>query len=114
MRGLLYGILFYAIGQALTWFQTNGQFLWPFFRKNQFLVAAVGGTAISWLFIVATRLIAEYNNGLVWPGRFIGFSVGIFTFAIMTNHFLGEGLSAKTLVSLTLATVLIAVQLFWK
>jgi hypothetical protein len=114
MRGLLYGVLFYAIGQALTWFQTNGQFMWPLFRKNQILVSVIGGTAISWLFIEATRLIAEYNNGLVWPGRFIGFSVGIFVFAIMTNYFLGEGVNAKTLVSLLLAFVLIAVQLFWK
>jgi len=114
MRGLAYGILFYAIGQALTWFQTNGQFLWPVFRKNQILVSIIGGTLISYLFITATRFIAEYNNGLVWPGRFIGFSVGMVAFAIMTSFFLGEGINTKTLISLILSFVLIAVQLFWK
>ena len=114
MRGLLAGILFYTLGQILTWFQTNGQFMWPMFRKNQILISVIGGTIISYMFISATRYIAEYNNGLVWPGRFIGFSVGMVVFAIMTSWFLGEGINAKTLISLLLSVALISVQLFWK
>jgi len=114
MRGLLTGILLYTVGQVLTWFQTNGQFMWPLFRKNQILVSLIGGAFISYMFISATRYIAEYNNGLVWPGRFIGFSVGMVVFAFMTNYFLGEGINAKTLISLLLSIALISVQLFWK
>lgn len=114
MRGFLIGVLFYTLGQILTWFQTNGQFMWPMFRKNQVLVSVIGGTIISYMFISATRYIAEYNDGLVWPGRFIGFSVGMVVFAIMTNFFLGESINAKTLISLLLSVALISVQLFWK
>ena len=114
MRGFIVGVVFYTIGQILTWFQTNGQFIWPVFRKNQWAVSIVGGTVISYLFITATRYLAEYNDGLVWPGRFIGFAVGIITFAILTNYFLNEGISLKTAVSLLLAICLICIQLFWK
>ena len=114
MNKLILAFLLFFLGQSAIWFQTNGQFLWPVFRKNQILVSIIGGTLISYLFITATRFIAEYNNGLVWPGRFIGFSVGMVAFAIMTSFFLGEGINTKTLISLILSFVLIAVQLFWK
>lgn len=114
MRGLLLGIFFYLIGQILIWFQTNGQFLSPWVKKNPLVVSAVGGTIISYVFIRATALIAEYYGGMIWPGRFIGFAVGIISFAYLTWVFMGEGLNIKTLISLGLALTLIAVQIFWK
>lgn len=114
MRNLLLGVLFYLIGQILTWFQTNGQFISPWIKKNPLIVSVVGGTAISYMFIRATALIAGHYDGLIWPGRFIGFSVGILTFAYLTWAFMGEGLNLKTLISLGLALTLIAVQIFWK
>ena len=114
MKGLIYGALLFALGQSMIWFQTNGQFIWPWFKNNPLILSIVGGTTISYLFITGTALIASHYDGLIWPGRFIGFSVGIFTFAILTNYFLGEGISLKTGVSLILALALLCVQLFWK
>ena len=114
MRGLLYGILFYAIGQALTWFQTNGQFVWPWFKKNPFIVSLTFGTIISYILIFGTRFIVEYYDGLLWPGRFIAFGSGIISFTFLTWYFLGEGITTKTIVSLCLACSLIGIQLFWK
>lgn len=104
----------FLAGQTLTWFQTNGQFISPWIKKNPLVVSVVGGTVISYLFIKATALIAEYYDGLIWPGRFIGFSVGMLVFAAMTQYFMGESITPKTAVSLVLATALICVQLFWK
>ena len=46
--------------------------------------------------------------------RFIGFAIGICTFAFLTNQFMGEGINMKTLVSLILAIMLVLVQMFWK
>lgn len=114
MRGLIYGILLFVLGQSMIWFQTNGQFVWPWFKKNPLLVSLMGGTIVSYMFIHATRMVAEYNNGLIWPGRFIGFSAGIITFAILTHYFLNEGITVKTAVSLFLAVCLVSIQLFWK
>ncbi len=114
MRGLLGGMLLFLAGQTLIWFQTNGQFISPWAKKNPLIISVLGGTVISYMFIKATALIAGYYDGALWPGRFIGFSMGITSFAFLTWYFLNEGINIKTAVSLFLAFALIAVQLFWK
>jgi hypothetical protein len=114
MKNLVYGISLYFIGQSMIWFQTNGQFIWPWFKRNPLIMALIGGTIISYIFILATQLLAEYYDGSIWPGRFIGFAVGMVSFGILTSFFLGEGINTKTAVSLLLAIILICVQLFWK
>lgn len=114
MRNLIYGVILFAMGQAMIWFQTNGQFVWPWFKKNPLILSLLGGTVISYMFIKATAFIASYYDGLIWPGRFIGFSVGILSFAFLTHHIMGESITPKTAVSLILAIALISVQIFWK
>lgn len=107
-------MLLFLAGQTLIWFQTNGQFISEWAKKNPLILSIVGGTAISYMFIKATALIAGYYDGALWPGRFIGFSMGITSFAFLTWYFLGEGINMKTTISLILAFALISVQLFWK
>jgi hypothetical protein len=114
MRGLIVGSLLFALAQSMIWFQTNGQFVWPWFKKNPWTLSIVGGTTISYIFIIATRLIAENFDGAIWPGRFIGFTLGIISFTALTYLFMGEGLTTKTIVCLALAFAIICVQLFWK
>ena len=106
-------LLFFA-GQTMIWFQTNGQFISPWAKKNPIIISVLGGTIISYMFIKATAYIAGYYDGALWPGRFIGFSLGIASFAFLTWYFMGEGINSKTMVSLGLAVLLICVQLFWK
>ena len=105
-------VTFLAV-QIMTWFQLNGQFIWPWFKNNVFLLCLLG-IPISWLYIEATRLGFIAFDGVIWPGRLLGFAAGIFTFAICANVFMGEGLSTKTIVSLVLATALVCIQIFWK
>jgi len=114
MGGFAYGVFLFLIAQALIWIQTNGQFIWPWFKKNPIIISILGGSVISYIFIMATRYVVEYFDGLLWPGRFIGFASGIFVFTILTWYFMGEGINMKTGVSLVLASALIAIQLFWK
>jgi len=102
------------LGQGMIWIQTNGQFIWPWFKKNPVLVSIVTGSFISYIVIYATKLVVEHFDGLLWPGRFIGFASGMFIFAFMTWAFLGEGINFKTAISLVLAATLICVQLFVK
>jgi hypothetical protein len=106
-------LLFFG-GQTLIWFQTNSQFFSPWAKKNPILLSIVGGTVISYMFIKATAMIAGYYDGALWPGRFIGFSLGITSFAFLTWYCMGEGINLKTWISLGLAFTLICVQLFWK
>jgi hypothetical protein len=98
----------------MIWIQTNGQFVWPWFKKNPIIVSITFGSVISYILIYATRFVVEHFDGLLWPSRFIGFSTGILSFSILTYMFLGEGINTKTAVSLILALSLVAIQLFWK
>ncbi|MAG27035.1 hypothetical protein CMI47_15965 [Candidatus Pacearchaeota archaeon] len=114
MQKLLLTILLFVSAQTLIWFQTNGQFLWKWFDKNPLILSFFGGTIISYAFITGTKFAYQYFDGLIWPGRFLGFALGISTYAIMTWWFMGEGISWKTATSLVLSTGIIFVQLFWK
>lgn len=114
MKNLIYGVVLFIVGQSMIWFQTNGQFIWPWFKRNPLLVSLLAGTTISYMFIVATRNVAEYYDGLLWPGRFIAFGTGMVSFTFLTWYLLGEGLSTKTMVSLMLALTLVTIQIVWK
>ena len=73
-------MLLFLVGQIGIWFQTNGQFISPWAKKNPWLLSVIGGTMISYAFIRATAFIATYYDGQLWPGRFIAFGSGIVGF----------------------------------
>ena len=98
----------------MIWYQTNGQFKWKWFADHPLIVAFIFAVPISYSFIIATKLIVVYFDGTLWPGRFIGFATGMISFAILTNIYMGQGINAKTAISLVLATALVAIQILWK
>ena len=110
---LVIGIAMFFVAHILTFFQLNGQFLWKSFAKNEWMVAA-SGIILSIFYIWGTKYTVEAFGGLMWPGRFIGFGVGMVIYAIMVSYFFNEGVNLKTLTSLVLATGLVMVQIFWK
>ena len=114
MKNLIVGVTLFIFAQALIWIQTNGQFVWPWFKRNPLLISMIGGTFISYIFIKGTYLVAQHFDGQLWPGRFLGQATGIVIFAGMTFLFLNEGITTKTGISLLLAVILIGVQIFWK
>ena len=113
MNKLVLAILFFCIGNILIWFQTNGQFLWKWFERNPLFLSIVFGGCISYFFIYATKYCYQYFDGLLWSIKFVGFAVGILTYAGMTYYFMGEGINIKTLVCLILAIIIIGIQVFW-
>ncbi len=113
MNKLLLGLLFFAIGQIIIWYQTNGQFIWKWAKDHPFWMSLIFGTLISYNFILGTKYIVEHF-GCMWPGRLIGFGIGAMCFAILTYIHMGEGITAKTAVSLVLALTLVLVQILWK
>ena len=111
---LLVGVLLTLLGQTIIWFQTNGQFVWPWFKKHPFLMAVLFGTSISYIFIMATKYLVAHFNGLIWPARLIGFGLGMVVFTVCAYIFMGESLNSKTIVSLILAFTIVCIQIFWK
>ena len=111
---LLSAMGLFFIGQTLIWFQTNGQFINKWAKEHPFMMACIFAIPISYSFIHATRLTVEHYDGLLWPGRLVGFGTGMIIMGILTWFMLGEGISTKTLVSLFLAITLVMLQVFWK
>ena len=112
-KALLFGIMFYMIGQVMTYYQLNGQFIWPWFKRNP-LVLSLFGIPISLVFIWATKNTVDAFSGMMWPQRFIGFASGILIYAWGTSYYFGQPIDTKTAISLGLALLLICVQIFWK
>jgi hypothetical protein len=114
MNKFIIAFLLFFIAQSAIWFQTNGQFIWPWFKKNPILISIIMGSIISYIVIYGTKYMVEYYDGLLWPGRFIAFGSGIISFTFLTWYFMGEGITIKTIISLVIACSLIGIQLLWK
>ena len=110
---LLKGILCFIIAHIGAFYQLNGQFIWKSFRDNEWLVAAFG-FLISFFYIWGTKYTVEAMDGLLWPARFIGFGIGMIQYAVFVQLNFKEAIGMKTAVSLTLAVILICIQVFWK
>ena len=112
-KELLYTFLTFLPVQSAVWFQTNGQFVWSWFKDHPFILSLFG-IPISLGYIWATKFAFTAFDGTLWPGRLIGFAMGIISFTILTNYYMGVGISTKVIVSLILATALVCIQVFWK
>ena len=112
-RLILISLFWFFVAHIAVWFQLNGQFKWDWFKNNEWILALCG-IPISFLYLWGTKYAVNGFDGLLWPGRFVGFGVGMVVYAIFTGYFFNEGITPKTAISLGLAVLLISVQLFWK
>jgi hypothetical protein len=110
---LIWGIIYGAIAQVLVFLQIQGSLKYEILINNKFIVL-LAGIPISWLFIESVKQIYIWSDGQLWPGRLIGFSIGIIVFTAMSILLFGEGVSLKTLICLILSCAILAVQIFWK
>ena len=112
-KALILTILYFLGAHLMTWFQLNGQFVWTWFKDHP-LILCLLGIPVSYFYIIATKYSFDAFDQLLWPGRLVGFAVGIISFAIFTSIFMGEGINTKTTISLILSLILVLIQVFWK
>jgi hypothetical protein len=112
-RNILYGALFFILGQMAVWIQINGPIIWQWAKDWRWALMLVG-IPITWFFMEGTQLLVNGFDGAFWPSRFISFAMGILVFTLFTYLFRGEGITIKTALSLLLAVGIISIQLFWK
>lgn len=112
-RNIIIAFLLFVLAQALIWYQTNSQFFNDWAKERPLLMATMG-IPISYILIYASRYVVTGFDGLLWPGRLIGFSTGMIIMAALTYIHLGEGVSLKTGVTLSLAFIIVMIQLYWK
>jgi hypothetical protein len=110
MKNILYTIVLFTIAHTMVWFQTNGQFISEWIKRYP-LVISLLGIPISYLYIKGTFFCYQHFNQL-WPGRILAFCIGIIIFTIMTYLLMNETVDFKTGISLSLALVIILIQLF--
>ena len=75
---------------------------------------AAFGWPISYILIYASRYVVEGFDGLLWPGRLVGFASGMIVMALLTYLHMGESISMKTGITLLLALAITLIQVFWK
>ena len=110
---LITGTLLFLLGQILVWYQVNGQFISEWIKQRPFIMSLMG-VPVSFVYIYATQYLVEAFNGDLWPQRLIGFSTGMFAFAILTYIHLNQAITLKTAVTLALATAIVVIQIIWK
>ena len=110
---LIQGTLLFLLGQILVWYQVNGQFISEWIKERP-LIMSLMGVPVSFVYIYATQYLVEAFDGDLWPQRLIGFSTGMFAFAILTYIHLNQAITLKTAVTLALATAIVVIQIVWK
>ncbi len=112
-RNIVIAFILFMVAQSMIWYQTNSQFFSDWVKERPLLMACLG-IPISYILIYASRYVVAGFDGLLWPGRLIGFSTGMIVMAILTYAHLGESITLKTGVTLLLAFIIVMVQLYWK
>ena len=109
---LVYALLLATVAQILSFIQLQGQMAWKFPRENPYIMMLMG-LPISFILINTTRIMNNHFNAN-WPGRLIGFGIGIIIFTIMSWLIFKEHPTPKTLTCLGLAFTIVILQIFWK
>jgi multidrug transporter EmrE-like cation transporter len=109
---IVYALLLSIIAQVISFIQLQGQIAWKFPRENPYVMMLLG-LPISLIFIKTTKIFNEAYDAN-WPGRLIGFGIGVIVFTIMSWLVFREHPSPKTLTCLGLAFTIVILQIFWK
>jgi len=108
------GVLFFIAANILAWFQLNSQFAWHWWSDKPLVSSAIFSIPVSLFFWYAVKNTVAVSGSL-WTTKLVGFGIGNIVFAILTWFFLKESiLTPKALISLALASVIIAIQILWK
>jgi len=112
-KDIVIAFILFISAQALIWYQTNLQFFSDWAKERPFVMACMG-LPISYILIYASKHVVSGFDGLLWPGRLVGFSTGMIIMAAFTYIHLGEGITLKTGITLLLAFIIVMIQLYWK
>lgn len=112
-KNIVIAVCLFVVAQSMIWYQTNSQFISNWAKEHPFILACLG-VPISYILINASKYVVAGFDGQLWPGRLLGFSTGMIIMAVLTYIHLGEGITVKTGVTLSLAFLIVLVQLYWK
>ena len=106
-------ILYGLVAQTITFLQLQGPYRYDVLRNNPVPVLLMA-VPIAWLFTKSTHYFYIASEGQLWPGRLIGFGIGMIVFSLMSYVLFKEPMSLKTIVTLILSVIIVCMQVFWK
>ena len=110
---VLVGALLTILAQLGAWFQHNFQFKYPKYDETWwgwYLLAL----PLTYVFVKATKYNVQGYGDSIWAGRFVGFAIGIFIYALMIQIFFKEPFTSKIAIQLLLCFSILTVQAFLK
>ena len=108
------GIFLFALANVLAWFQFNSQFVWKWFENKPLITNVIFAMPMGICFWYAVKYTVE-DTGQLWSSKLVGFGVSNIVFAVLTYAIMKESmLTPKTMMCLTLGTMIILIQIFWK
>ena len=103
--------LLFVFANILIWYQLNSQLVWKWAEGYKSMIwMSLLGIPISLLLWYCTK-IGYVAFGNLWAVRFFGFATSMMVFPIMTYFYLGEPMTTKTILTLSLATIIMLIQL---
>jgi len=109
---VLYGAILTLFAQGGAWAQHNLQFKYENLGPTWWgwYVLSI---PLTWLFLTATKYTVEGFNGEIWSNRFIGFSIGILVYTVLTSLVFNQHITWKIGTQLILALGILLIQAFW-
>ena len=108
------GIILFIVANIAAWFNLHLQFLSKWWADRPVFTILVFSFPIGYAFLIGTKYIVE-DVGYYWASRLIGFSISTVIYAIFTWIILKESIfEPKTLVSLGLCCIIVAIQVLWE
>jgi hypothetical protein len=109
---VFYGAILTFFAQGGAWAQHNLQFKYEEYGPTWWgwYVLSI---PLTWLFLQGTKYTVEGFEGQIWANRFVGFTIGIFMYAILTSWFFNQNITWKIGAQLLLAFGIMLIQIFW-
>lgn len=113
IKDVVIGIGLCTIGQLCSFMQLQAsvKFGWD---KKYMLILLICSVPISWLYIKSVHFFIDGFDGMIWPSRLLGFGVGIIVFTTMSYFIFKEPLTLKNSLCLSLAAIILLIQLYMK
>ena len=113
-QSIALGSILYLFGHGLSWFLSNSQLVWDWWKDKPFITCMIYAIPASMLFWYGTKY-SYAGLGEAWGARLLAFGLSYLTFPILTYVFLRESMfTPKTLSWIFLSFCIVGIQIFWR
>jgi len=110
---MLYAMSFFCVGHIFSWYTTNSQFVWEFWKDKPLLANIVFGIPAGMMFWYGTKYLMQSIPEL-WTVRFTAAVISYSVFPFMTWFYMNESMfTIKTMLCVFLALTILIIQILF-